>query len=59
LRRALAKDKRAWNNFRNFANSYRNMYIYWVMSAKTEETRRKRVEKVVKQALYNKKLISP
>jgi len=35
------------------------MYIIWVMKAKTEETRRKRVEKVVKQALYNKKLVSP
>ena len=59
LKRALAKDKSAWDNFRNFASSYRNMYIYWVMSAKTEETRRKRVEKVVKQALYKRKFLSP
>jgi uncharacterized protein YdeI (YjbR/CyaY-like superfamily) len=58
LRRALAKDKRAWDNFQSFAISYRNMYIHWIKSAKTDETRRKRIENVVKQALENKKLIS-
>jgi len=58
LRRALAKDKRALDNFQSFANSYKNMYIYWVKSAKTDETRRERIEKVVEQALQNKKLIS-
>ncbi len=55
---ALAKDKRALHNFQGFANSYRNMYIYWVTSTKTDETRRKRIEKVVEQALKNKKLAS-
>jgi uncharacterized protein YdeI (YjbR/CyaY-like superfamily) len=58
LRRALAKDKRALDNFQSFANSYRNMYIYWITSAKTDEIRRKRIEKVVKKTLQNKKLIS-
>jgi uncharacterized protein YdeI (YjbR/CyaY-like superfamily) len=58
LGRALAKDKRALDNFQSFANSYRNMYIRWIMSAKTDETRKKRIEKVVKQTLQNKKLIS-
>jgi uncharacterized protein YdeI (YjbR/CyaY-like superfamily) len=58
LRRALAKDKRALHNFQSFANSYRNMYIHWIKSAKTDETRRKRIKKVVKQTLQNRKLIS-
>lgn len=56
LRKALAEDKRAMDNFQRFANSYRNMYIHWVKSAKTGKTRRERIEKVVKQASQNKKL---
>jgi uncharacterized protein YdeI (YjbR/CyaY-like superfamily) len=58
LRKALTKDKRALNNFQSLANTYRNMHIHWIDSAKTEETRRKRIEQVVKQTLHNKKLIS-
>jgi uncharacterized protein YdeI (YjbR/CyaY-like superfamily) len=58
LRKALAEDKKALDNFQRFANSYRNMYIQWVKSAKTGKTRRKRIEKVVKHASQNKKLIS-
>ncbi len=58
LRKALAEDKIAMENFQRFANSYRNMYIQWVKSAKTGKTRRERIEKVVKQASQNKKLIS-
>ena len=55
---ALAKDKRALHNFQGFANSYRNQYIYWVNSAKSGGTRRKRIERVVEQALQNRKLLS-
>jgi uncharacterized protein YdeI (YjbR/CyaY-like superfamily) len=58
LRKALAEDKKALDNFQRFANSYRNMYIQWVKSAKTGKTRRERIEKVVKHASHNKKLIS-
>jgi len=58
LRKALAKDKRALDNFQRFASSHRNIYIHWVKSAKTDRTRRERIEKVVKQASQNKKLIS-
>jgi uncharacterized protein YdeI (YjbR/CyaY-like superfamily) len=58
LRKALAQDKTALDNFQRFANSYRNMYIQWVKSAKTGKTRSERIEKVVKQATENKKLIS-
>jgi uncharacterized protein YdeI (YjbR/CyaY-like superfamily) len=57
LKEALMKDKKAWDNFQNFANSYRNMYIGWVNSAKTDETRMKRIKKIVEQSLFNKKLI--
>ena len=55
LNKALLKNKDAWNNFNNFANSYWNMYIGWVNSAKTEETRRLRIAEVVKRSALNKK----
>jgi len=55
LKKALLTDKNVWNNFQGFANSYRNMYIGWVKSAKTEETRNRRIAEVVKRSLINKK----
>jgi len=58
LKEALLKDKKAWGNFTNFANSYKNMYVIWVNDAKTNETRQKRIKKVVEHSLHNKKLIS-
>lgn len=58
LKKAFLKDTKAWKNFQNFANSYRNMYISWVNNAKTEETRKKRIKKVVEQSKQNKKIIT-
>ena len=55
LRVALQPDKDAWRNFRNFANSYRNNYIGWVLGAKSDATRNRRITEVVKRALMNKK----
>ena len=55
LKKALMEDLKAWNNFENFANTYRNMYIGWVIGVKTEETRKKRIEEVVKRSALNKK----
>ena len=57
LLEALQKDQKAINNFKLFANTYQNMYVGWVNSAKSFETRKKRVDKVVEQARRNKKLI--
>lgn len=57
LKTALQKNKTAWSNFRKFANTYRNMYIGWIVSAKTTETRKRRIAKVVDQAAKDKKLI--
>ena len=55
LKKALLKDKSAWKNFNNFANSYRNSYIGWVKNAKTEKTRKRRIREVVKRSILNKK----
>jgi uncharacterized protein YdeI (YjbR/CyaY-like superfamily) len=50
---ALSQNDSAWHNFHRFANSYRNMYIGWIISAKTEETRKKRIVEVVKRSALN------
>jgi len=55
LRDALMNDCRAWKNFQEFAKSYRTAYLYWVISAKREDTRKKRIREVVKKARQNKK----
>ncbi|MFC2006382.1 YdeI family protein [Chloroflexota bacterium] len=55
LNNALLQNKDAWDNFHNFANSYWNMYIGWVNSAKTEQTRKRRIAEVVKRSWLNKK----
>ena len=55
LKNALMKDKQVWNNFKNFANSYKLTYIFWVNNAKTKETRERRILDVVKRTLQNKK----
>ncbi len=56
---ALKREQPAWENFRRFANSYKNTYIGWVTSAKTNKTKLKRIEIILKQAKENRKTISP
>ena len=53
LHEALSRDKDAWSNFANFANSYRNMYIGWVNDAKTDVTRKRRIAEVVNRSRLN------
>ncbi|MFH1381372.1 MAG: YdeI/OmpD-associated family protein [Chloroflexota bacterium] len=55
LEEALLGNKTSWLNFQKFANSYRNMYIGWVIGAKTGATRKRRVAEVVKRSFLNKK----
>ena len=55
LKQALLKNAAAWEHFNGFANSYRNMYIGWVQSAKTHETRLRRINEVVNRSALNKK----
>lgn len=55
LKSALKKNKAAWENFYNFAPSYKNNYIGWVISAKREETKNKRIKEVVSRAAKNQK----
>ena len=55
LKQALLADSEAWDNFQLFANSYRNMYCGWVKTAKTNETRQKRIAEVVNRSRQKKK----
>jgi uncharacterized protein YdeI (YjbR/CyaY-like superfamily) len=55
LQEALKQDEKARTNFQNFANTYRNMYIGWVVAARTAETRMKRIKEVVRRSALNKK----
>jgi uncharacterized protein YdeI (YjbR/CyaY-like superfamily) len=47
LEDAFKKNTVAWNKFKKSANSVKLQYIYWIESAKREETRRKRIDSVV------------
>ena len=55
LKKALMSNKDAWKNFKNFANSYRNSYIGWIKNSKSEQTRKKRINEVIKRSELNKK----
>jgi uncharacterized protein YdeI (YjbR/CyaY-like superfamily) len=55
LVKALRADPDAWRNFRGFARTYRNMYAGWVMEAKQEATRKRRIEAVVRRAREKRK----
>ncbi len=57
LAEALMKNEPAWSNFQKLANSYRNMYIGWIVGAKTKENRTRRIERVTELAGLNKKTI--
>ncbi len=56
LLKALKENSIAWKNFDEFSNSTKLRYIYWVESAKKNETRRKRIINVVKKANQKSKL---
>lgn len=56
MREVLATNQKALLNFDNLAKSYKRQYIGWVMSAKKEDTKKKRFAEVVEHLERNKKL---
>ncbi|WP_367276287.1 YdeI family protein [uncultured Polaribacter sp.] len=42
------KNKTAFENFKNFAPSYRKSYLYWLNQAKRETTRKNRVTEIIR-----------
>jgi uncharacterized protein YdeI (YjbR/CyaY-like superfamily) len=53
LRKALSKNKTAEKNFKAFAPSTRRYYIWGIMRAVREETKKKRIAEVVRLAREN------
>lgn len=55
LEEALAGDRIAKENFDRLAPSHKRQYIYWINSAKRNETKQKRIEETVSRARENRK----
>ncbi len=55
LKAALSKNKGAWNTFQGFSPSAQLAYVYWVTTARTEETRQARIKKTIERLLMKKK----
>ncbi|MET2984017.1 YdeI/OmpD-associated family protein [Aureibaculum conchae] len=47
LRLAFDKNSLAFENYKNFAPSYRKSYLYWLNQAKRKQTREKRIEQII------------
>ena len=56
LKQALMASPKAWEYFQSLAPSYRRHYIGWIMHAKKEETRERRLREAVSLLEQNKKL---
>jgi uncharacterized protein YdeI (YjbR/CyaY-like superfamily) len=56
VNRALRANAKAWENFQNLAPSYRRHYVGWIMDAKKEETRERRLREAVALLRQDKKL---
>src|SRR5262245_16457882 len=47
VKQALMANARAWGNFQNLAPSHRRQYLQWILEAKKEETRQRRLQEAV------------
>lgn len=56
LQEAFDKNKIAFENYNNFAPSYRKNYLYWLNQAKREETQQKRITEIISLCEQNIKL---
>lgn len=55
LKKALEANEKARHNFESLAPSYKKQFIWWITNAKMHETRRRRIQKIVRLAEENKK----
>src|SRR5699024_5017949 len=53
LKKALKKNPKAWKNFKKFSNTNQHVFITRVNSAKTKETKQKRMKKTVELSEKN------
>ena len=54
VKQPLMANAKAWENFRNLAPSHRRHYIGWIMDAKKEETRKRRLREAVSRLEQSK-----
>lgn len=54
LKQALESNETANRNFQGFSNSSKKSLLFWVASAKREETRLKRIEQMINSAVQNR-----
>src|SRR5262249_4315503 len=54
--RAFRADKKAWANFEKMPRSYRHPAIWWVVSAKRDETRTKRLATLIADSAAGRKV---
>lgn len=54
LMESLKANPKAHDNFMNFSNTNRRMYIFWLNSAKREQTRKNRISRIVEYSEQNK-----
>lgn len=55
LQAAFNQSNPAYTNYSNFAPSYKKSYLFWLNHAKRPETRRKRIEEIIRLCESNKK----
>ena len=55
LQKAFNSNKRALENYQNFAPGYRKSYLHWLKQAKRDATRQNRIEKIIEFCKQNKK----
>lgn len=48
LQLAFNKNSKAFNNYKNFAPSYRKNYLYWLNQAKRDKTKQKRIAEIIR-----------
>lgn len=56
ISRELKKNAEAWENFNRLAPSHRRNYLAWIMFAKRDETRQKRLKEAIKLLASNQTL---
>ena len=56
IRAALLANRPAWDNFNALAKSYQGQYIFWIDSAKKEDTRKHRLTESIELLIKNQRL---
>jgi len=54
VKQALLASPKAWEHFQELAPSHRRQYLHWIMEAKREETRERRLRDAVSRLKQNK-----